>query len=92
MPDAAGAQPDMVEPELNQEVLSMLLQMGIPEIQAKHAVFNTGNSDAEMASMWFFENIENPAIQVPLMVKNPKKEASAAPQKKAADPESLIFI
>jgi len=36
--------------------------MGVPEIQAKHAVYNTGNSDSDTASMWFFENIDNPAI------------------------------
>jgi uncharacterized UBP type Zn finger protein len=49
--------------------------MGVPEVQAKHAVYNTGNSNADAASMWFFENIDNPAIQVPLRVK-PKQATS----------------
>lgn len=61
--------------------------MGIPETQAKHAVYNTGNSNAENASMWFFENIENPAIQMPLRVKK-----QAAQSKKECDPESVIMI
>jgi uncharacterized UBP type Zn finger protein len=60
---------DEVEPELNANLLNVLLQNGVPEIQAKHALYNTGNSDADMAVMWFYENIDNPAIQVPLKVK-----------------------
>ena len=58
------------------EIVNQLLMMGIPEVQAKHAVYNTGNNSVEMASMWFFENIENPAIQVPLRIK-PKTGNSA---------------
>lgn len=57
------------EPEINPEILQALLQMGIPEVQAKHAIYNTGNSNADSATMWFFENIENPSIQVPLKIK-----------------------
>jgi uncharacterized UBP type Zn finger protein len=61
MPEEQGADDD-VEPDLNMEIVNQLLQMGVPEVQAKHAVYNTGNSNADAASMWFFENIENPAI------------------------------
>ena len=64
------AESDEVEPELNMEIVNQLLMMGIPEVYAKHAVYNTGNNSADMASMWFFENIENPAIQVPLRLKS----------------------
>lgn len=58
-----------MEPELNQEIVNQLIMMGIPEVQAKHSVYYTGNNSADMATMWFYENIENPAIQVPLRVK-----------------------
>jgi len=34
--------------------------MGIPENAAKHALYNTGNNSADMATMWYFENLENP--------------------------------
>ena len=61
------------------EIVNQLLMMGIPEVQAKHAVYNTGNNSAEMASMWFFENIENPAIQVPLRVRS-KPSNNAGPK------------
>ena len=40
--------------------------------------------------MWFYENIENPAIQGPLLVKKPKAGQKAAV--KEVDPESLIMI
>lgn len=63
--------------------------MGVPEIQAKHAVYNTGNSNADAASMWFFENIDNPAIQVPLRIK-PKVKDTKSQQE--ADPESVMMI
>jgi len=64
--------------------------IGVPEIQAKHALYNTGNNSADTASMWFFENIENPAIQVPLRVKKaPVKQASSKPQ---ANAEHVMMI
>ena len=40
--------------------------MGIPELQAKHALHRTGNSSAEMAVQWYFENMDDPTIQGPL--------------------------
>jgi uncharacterized UBP type Zn finger protein len=43
--------------------------MGIPENHAKHAVFNTGNSSAELACTWYFENMDNPKLNEPLRVK-----------------------
>lgn len=43
--------------------------MGIPENAAKHALFNTGNNSADMATMWYFENMENPVLLEPLKVK-----------------------
>jgi len=50
--------------------------MGIPEVAAKHAVYNTGNNNADMAVTWYFENMSNPAINTPLKV---KKSVAAAP-------------
>ena len=32
--------------------------MGMSENQAKHSLYNTGGSDVEAASMYFFENIK----------------------------------
>ena len=47
----------------------MVLQMGIPENPAKHALYNTGNNDADKAVTWYFENMANESIQLPLRVK-----------------------
>jgi len=40
--------------------------------------------------MYFFENIENPAIQVPCKIK--KKSTGGAKEKPKADPESVMMI
>jgi ubiquitin carboxyl-terminal hydrolase 5/13 len=45
------------------------MQMGVPELGAKHALYKTGNNSADMAVAWFFENMDNPVINEPLMVK-----------------------
>jgi uncharacterized UBP type Zn finger protein len=58
---------------LNGDLINVLIQNGVPEVAAKHALYNTGNKDAEEAIMWFYSNIDNPAIQVPLKVE--KKSA-----------------
>ena len=47
----------------------------MPEQAAKHAVHNAGQS-ADDAIMWFYSNIENPIINDPLLVPNPKKGAA----------------
>ena len=52
-------EPDMVEPEINQDAVNALMQQGAAELMAKHAVFNSGG-DAEMALMWYLENMDNP--------------------------------
>ena len=72
-------------------MINICIQNGVPDIAAKHAVYNTGQASAEAAVEWFYMNIENPVIQVPLMVPNPKKGAGAAQDsgKPAIDPEKI---
>lgn len=57
------------EPELDQVQLNMVLQMGVPENPAKHALWKTGNNSADMAVTWYFENMSDPTINEPLRVK-----------------------
>lgn len=52
----------MVEPELDQGILNTLMQNGVPELAAKHAVHNAGANGADEAIMWFYGNIENPVL------------------------------
>ena len=51
-----------VEPELDQDLLNQVLQMGIPENPAKHALYKTGNNSAEMAVAWYFENMADESL------------------------------
>lgn len=58
-----------VEPDLDAGLLGMLQQMGLPEQHAKHALYNTGNNDADAAITWYFSNQDNPVLNQPLKVK-----------------------
>ena len=55
-------QPDLIEPELDGNLLNQVIQMGIPECPAKHALYKTGNSSADMAVTWYFENMADESI------------------------------
>lgn len=87
MPESAAVD-DEAEPELDQVLLNQVLQMGIPENPAKHALYKTGNSNADMAVGWYFENMEDQSINLPLRVKKaPSANASA---NKDAVPKDLL--
>ncbi len=57
----AAAQEQEGEPDLNMEILNQIIMMGVPELAAKHALHITGNNNADMAVMWYFENMDNPS-------------------------------
>ena len=65
LPDGTEVEVE-IEAEINQDLLNMCLMMGLPELPAKHALLNTGNSDADSAVTWYFSNMENPDINGPL--------------------------
>jgi uncharacterized UBP type Zn finger protein len=67
-----------VEPELDQGLLSMVLQMGIPENPAKHALYKSGGTDADAAVTWYFENMADESINLPLKVKKSGGNGGAA--------------
>lgn len=48
--------------------------MGIPENAAKHALWKTGNNNADMAVTWYFENMNDPSLNEPLRVKKEGKK------------------
>jgi uncharacterized UBP type Zn finger protein len=93
---AAGGDPDMVEPELDSTMISTLVQNGVPELAAKHAVHNTNGTSADDAIMWFYTNIENPIITEPLLIPNPNKKAgggaAAGGGGYQADPEAMMMV
>jgi len=60
-PEEAAAE-ESGEPELDQGILNQVLQMGIPELPAKHALHATGNNSADAAVTWYFEHMDDPVI------------------------------
>jgi len=79
-----------VEPELDQGILNQVLMMGIPENPAKHALFKTGNSSADMAVSWYFENMADESLNQPLRI---KKEASKKEESgNGVPPEALAMM
>lgn len=48
--------------EPNRECLDLVMGMGISENAARRALYNTGNDNAELATSWVFENIDNPEL------------------------------
>lgn len=50
----------------NAAAMSMLQEMGFPAVRCEKALYATGNTDPEAASMWLFEHMEDPDIDTPL--------------------------
>ena len=73
----------MIEPEVDMNMVNQLIMNGIPELAAKHAVYNAGSS-VDDAAMWFYGNIENPICETPLLVPNPRKGAGGQADAAAA--------
>ena len=59
----------------NKECLDLVMGMGISENAARRALYHTGNDNAELATAWVFENIDNPELHSPF---NPGPIASMA--------------
>ena len=78
MPDGEGGGDEEVEPELDQGLLSMVLQMGIPENPAKHALYKSGGTDADAAVTWYFNNMDDESINLPLKIKKEPAKAGGA--------------
>ena len=67
------------EPTFDAQMLADVIQMGIPEHHAKHALLNTNQTSAELAVGWYFENLENPKLNEPIpKIKKKKDEGSHA--------------
>ena len=49
----------------NKECLDLVMGMGISENAARRALYNTGNDNAELATSWVFENIDNLELHTP---------------------------
>jgi len=64
--------------------MQTLQEMGFPEARCVKALYNTGNSDADVAMNWLFVHMEDPDIDVPLSL-----ERDPLPP---VDPESVEML
>lgn len=71
----------------NEAALSMLEAMGFPRVRCEKALHATGNQDAEIASMWLFEHMEDPDIDVPVDLSGGSAAGGAAAG--VVDPEKI---
>ncbi|KAK3067240.1 ubiquitin C-terminal hydrolase Ubp14, partial [Teratosphaeriaceae sp. CCFEE 6253] len=70
----------------NEAALEMLTAMGFPRVRCEKALHATGNSDAEVATAWLFEHMEDADIDGPMQA--PSGGAAGAGSA-AVDPESI---
>ncbi|KAK3115156.1 ubiquitin C-terminal hydrolase Ubp14 [Teratosphaeriaceae sp. CCFEE 6253] len=70
----------------NEAALEMLTAMGFPRVRCEKALHATGNSDAEVATAWLFEHMEDADIDEPMQA--PSGGAAGAGSA-AVDPESI---
>ncbi|TIA83227.1 ubiquitin carboxyl-terminal hydrolase 14 [Aureobasidium pullulans] len=73
----------------NEAALSMLEAMGFPRVRCEKALHATGNTDAETASLWLFEHMEDPDIDEPVDLSGGGAGASAS---NAVDPEKIEML
>lgn len=66
--------------------------MGIPENPAKHALYKTGNNNADMAVTWYFENMSDPSINEPLRVKQKAPAGNAGGGGSDVPAESIAML
>jgi ubiquitin carboxyl-terminal hydrolase 5/13 len=71
----------------NEAVLSLLETMGFPRVRCEKALHATGNSDADAASNWLFEHMEDPDIDQPLDLGG--ESSGSVP---AVDPEKIEML
>lgn len=81
--DGAGANAAFVP---NETALSMLEAMGFPRVRCEKALHATGNMDAEAASLWLFEHMEDPDIDTPMDLSGGTTKGGGA---HVADPEKI---
>jgi ubiquitin carboxyl-terminal hydrolase 5/13 len=62
----------------NAEALALLEGMGFPRVRCEKALHATGNADANAASEWLFQHMEDPDIDVPMDLGGSSASASVS--------------
>ncbi|KAL0281898.1 UNVERIFIED_CONTAM: UBX domain-containing protein 1 [Sesamum angustifolium] len=78
--DSSSQQEEMIVPEVNQQLLSELEEMGFPKERATRALHFSGNVSLEAAANWIVEHENDPDIdQMPLVPASSNKPEAAKP-------------
>ncbi|KAI5851580.1 hypothetical protein DFP73DRAFT_537716 [Morchella snyderi] len=56
----------------NEAAMADLEAMGFPRARCEKALYKTGNTDSESAMNWLFQHMEDPDIDEPLVIDQPK--------------------
>lgn len=74
-PEDKESNTTLVEPEFNKEALNYLLELGVPELGAKHALLKN-NQNPEISLNWYFNNAGEPSLldPIPKINSSSKKE------------------
>lgn len=77
---SSSQQEEMVIPEVNEELLSELEEMGFPKERATRALHFSGNVSLEAAANWIVEHENDPDIdQMPMVPVSSKKDEAPKP-------------
>ncbi|EPS62580.1 hypothetical protein M569_12208 [Genlisea aurea] len=79
---------EMVVPEVNQQLLSELEEMGFPKERAIRALHFSGNVSLEAAANWIVENENDPDIDKMLLVPSSSSK-TPEPKKQSLTPEEI---
>lgn len=75
--------------QANEVALQQLEAMGFSRVRCEKALKATGNSDAETASMWLFEHMEDADIDEPMAAAGTSASGGASSAAAAVDPEAI---
>ncbi|KAK1753860.1 putative ubiquitin carboxyl-terminal hydrolase [Echria macrotheca] len=89
LPEDASATSNVPTFVPNAEAVAFLEAMGFPRVRAEKGLHATGNNDGEAALNWILEHMDDPDIDTPLDLGQPKGAASGAAP---VDPEKLVML
>jgi len=78
-------------PEINEEFVNMLMDMGFPREACRKAVYHTDNQGVEAAMNWVFEHSQDADFAAPLQLPNQQQQQQQQ-QTFQADAEGLAMI
>jgi ubiquitin carboxyl-terminal hydrolase 5/13 len=67
---------ELPEEAFDEAMVAEVMEMGIPELGAKHALLGSGNTNSQAAIAWYFDNFDNPILTEPFPEPKPDVEVN----------------